>query len=252
MYGGEASDKRCLNRACCFRRRCGVVPAVVAHGRTRDEEVSSANPIPRFESGVQSSSGWCDWSVTIARKKGPTRPRTDSCRTLATTLKHGKKNVKMYVTAYTKKLRKQNKGVHAEFGAEHKHLEVIGYWDHVCFTNEAQINPLERFQKPRILREEGTHEETENVVEEEDIKRDHSIHVYTYVNYYEKGPLEFYNNERDMIPKPKRPPKPRRSKFDDDLQFEERVKEWEASLPLGVNQVAQGAHMTQNYYTEHM
>jgi hypothetical protein len=146
MYGGEASDERCLNRACCFRRRCGVVPAVVAHGRTRDEEVSSANPIPRFESGVQSSSGWCDWSVTIARKKGPTRPRTDSCRTLATTLKHGKKNVKMYVTAYTKKLRKQNKGIHAEFGAEHKHLEVIGYWDHVCFTDEAQINPLGRFQ----------------------------------------------------------------------------------------------------------
>jgi hypothetical protein len=34
--------------------------------------------------------------------------------------------------------------------------------------------------------------------------------------------------------------------------YKEKVKEWEASLPPDVNQVAQGAHMTQNYYIEHM
>jgi hypothetical protein len=34
--------------------------------------------------------------------------------------------------------------------------------------------------------------------------------------------------------------------------YKEKVKEWKASLPLDVNQVAQGAHMTQKYYMEYL
>ncbi|KAF2682732.1 hypothetical protein K458DRAFT_453907, partial [Lentithecium fluviatile CBS 122367] len=51
----------------------------------------------------------------------------------------------------------------------------------------------------------------------------------TYVNYYCKGPLEFYSDEHEMLPKPKPPPK-----------------------PLEVEQDSTGAHMIQKYYTKRL
>jgi hypothetical protein len=74
--------------------------------------------------------------------------------------------------------------------------------------------------------------------------------MYTYINYYEKGPLEFYNDKKDMLPKPKKPQRPQRSKYENDEQWNERLKEWEANLPPDVEQEPKGNHITQKYYTE--
>jgi hypothetical protein len=45
------------------------------------------------------------------------------------------------------------------------------------------------------------------------------LHFYTYVNWYKKGPLKFYDDEKDMLPKPKPPQKLRKSKYETEEQF---------------------------------
>jgi hypothetical protein len=66
-----------------------------------------------------------------------------------------KRNAQMYVAAYTKSIRAANKVIRKDFDAANKHHDIIGYWDHVFFTDEAHYNPLEPFQKPRVLRKEA-------------------------------------------------------------------------------------------------
>jgi hypothetical protein len=68
------------------------------------------------------------------------------------------------------------------------------------------------------------------------------IHIAATVSWHHKGALQFYNDE----PLPTRPRKPRRSQYETDAQFNQRLLEWHASLP------ARKGHsnlMTMLYYT---
>ncbi|KAF2185924.1 hypothetical protein K469DRAFT_575047, partial [Zopfia rhizophila CBS 207.26] len=81
------------------------------------------------------------------------------------------------------------------------------------------------------------------------------IHMYSYVNYYEKGPLKFYSEvdrDNNLLPTPKPPSKPRRRKNELDKSLRQRVLNWEANKPPEVKQEIKGAHMTQAYYTKHL
>jgi hypothetical protein len=51
------------------------------------------------------------------------------------------------------------------------------------------------------------------MAEEEEVTPAGAVHVYAYVNYYEKGPLCFYNDDKDLLSKPKPPLKPRKSMY---------------------------------------
>ncbi|KAF1952280.1 hypothetical protein CC80DRAFT_552411 [Byssothecium circinans] len=53
-----------------------------------------------------------------------------------------------------------------------------------------------------------------------------------------------------MLPKPKPPRKPTKSKYETQETFNNRLREWEAKLPPPVTQEAQGNHMTQKYYAK--
>ncbi|KAH8711985.1 hypothetical protein GQ44DRAFT_776417 [Phaeosphaeriaceae sp. PMI808] len=53
-----------------------------------------------------------------------------------------------------------------------------------------------------------------------------------------------------MLPVPKPPPKPRKSKYESISQHQERVKEWEATLPPPIEGEPGGHHMAQEYYTK--
>jgi hypothetical protein len=164
-----------------------------------------------------------------------------------------RKDARLYVAAYSKKASDDQKRKRETFGEEHKDKPVIGYWDRLYFTDEAHYNPKERLQRHRILRRRGTRLAPENLVEDEPVTANKkTLHMYTYVNYYVKGPLRFYNDEEDMLPTPKPPPKPRRSKYESDAQFQARIQEWEAKKPPEVTQESKGAHMTQEYYTKHL
>lgn len=41
------------------------------------------------------------------------------------------------------------------------------------------------------------------------------LHIAATISYDFKGPLQFYNNEQDTVEKPRRPLKPRKSKYED-------------------------------------
>jgi hypothetical protein len=43
--------------------------------------------------------------------------------------------------------------------------------------------------------------------------------------------LKFYKDKDNYIQNPKRPPKPKRSKYELDNEFNARMLEWNASLP---------------------
>ena len=62
--------------------------------------------------------------------------------------------------------------------------------------------------------------------------------------------LVFYNDEKPAILGPKQPPKPRRSKYKPEEEYQAQIVKWEASKghPQEVKPI--GNSMTQKYYTE--
>jgi hypothetical protein len=86
-------------------------------------------------------------------------------RTMERNLTKRKQNAQMYLAAYTKRVNPKNKVIQKSFGVENKHYRVIGYWDHVYFTDEAHYNLLECFQKLPVLQKEKHCENGENIAE---------------------------------------------------------------------------------------
>jgi hypothetical protein len=160
-------------------------------------------------------------------------------------------DARMYIAAYSHQLRDANKALRVTYGHENEDKELIGYWDRVFFTDEAHYNPSERFQKPRKLRKAGNLNRMERLVAiKQRNKSPQTVHMYAYCNWHFRSPLHFYNDEKDMLPKPKPPQKPRKSKYESQEQHDERIKQWEANKPPPVEQDSKGAHMTQAYYTK--
>lgn len=99
--------------------------------------------------------------------------------------------------------------------------------------------------------EHCTYEALKRKSQEHGEKTGNTIHVAGWVNRFAKcDKLFFYNDENDEIIKPKRPPKPGKSKFESDEQYKQRLREWEASLPHEKEVEPKGNAMTQRYYSE--
>ncbi|KAF2189034.1 hypothetical protein K469DRAFT_702738 [Zopfia rhizophila CBS 207.26] len=176
-------------------------------------------------------------------------------RTLQRNLKTRKKRAGMYVASRRKIIRKKNKALHVNFGWDNKDKPLFGYFDRVYYTDEAHYNVTGFKQAPRVLREEGTREEPQNIAQQHDQEPEWAIHMYSYANYYEKGPLNFYSEndkDNDLLPTPKAPSKPRRRKNESDESLQQRVLNWEANKPPEVELEIKGAHITQAYYTKHL
>lgn len=176
-------------------------------------------------------------------------------RSLQHSLKTRKKKAGMYVASRRKLLQKDNKIKRVSYGYEHRKWRISKGWDRVYFTDEAHYNVTGHYQDPRVLREQGTREDPENIAQEHELEKNWALHMYSYVNYYEKGPLNFYSEEDDdnnPLPTPKPPGKPRKKKGETDSQLLQRIINWEASKPPEVETEILGAHMTQKYYTQHV
>jgi hypothetical protein len=88
--------------------------------------------------------------------------------------------------------------------------------------NEAHIDPSSMVQG-RILREQGTRYDTENIQERPE-KQGVRLHIAAWINWYEKAEkLEFYNDENDSIIKPRRPQKPRKTMYETKDEFSQRI-----------------------------
>ena len=106
--------------------------------------------------------------------------------------------------------------------------------------------------RERILREEGTALEPENLQEMPDFQGS-KLHIAAEISWYKIGPLQFYNDENDSpdveVQAPKKR-KPRKRKNETPEQFNQRVAEWEAEQPHEVEIKPKGNLMTQAYYKD--
>jgi hypothetical protein len=173
-------------------------------------------------------------------------------RTVQRRLKKCTNGGQRYKQAYVQKeISQKNRRERVKYGQEHKDKSVEDYWQWIFFTDEAHIDPSSMGQGS-ILRERGHRYDVENIQERPE-KTGVRLHVAGWVNWHFKAPkLEFYNDENDYVQKPKRPPKPRKSKYQSDEEYNTRVLEWEASLPHEQEVKPKGNAMTQKYYTERL
>jgi hypothetical protein len=158
----------------------------------------------------------------------------------------------MYLAAFTKWVNAKNKVIQKSFGVENKYYRVIGYWNNIYFIDEAHCKPSWMLPKAASVPKRRALWEWWKHCRIFDTEPKPAVYMYTYINYYEKWPLEFYNNEKDMLSKPKIPRKPRKSKYEDEDQYAERVREWEANKLQEVKQNSQGNHMRQKFYTKNL
>lgn len=168
-------------------------------------------------------------------------------RALQNRLKANTNKGQRYKMAYIKKrLSLKNRGERIHYGAEHQHKTVHDFWQYVYFTDEAHLDPSSQAQG-YILREQGTRLDPENIQERGE-KTGVTLHVFAYINWWEKSELYFYKDEEMYIEKPKKPPKPRTRKYETKEEFEERIRVWEASIGHDKEVKPKGNAITQKYY----
>lgn len=62
------------------------------------------------------------------------------------------------------------------------------------------------------------------------------LHVAASISWHHKGALQFYNDEHNTPAiQIKKPPKPRKSKYETADDHRQKLAEWEASLPHDVD-----------------
>lgn len=172
-------------------------------------------------------------------------------RTLQTNLQKRTNGARRYKKTKVKAISSTNKEKRIAYGEKRKHDTIQSYWQFVYFTDEAHIDPSE-FYSHYVLREPGKDarlapENLQEVSERGGVK----LHIAAWINWHEKTEeLTFYNDEHDNLPKPKKPPKPRKSKYQSTETYQQKVKDWAANLPHDCEVKPKGNSMTQQYYTE--
>jgi hypothetical protein len=168
-------------------------------------------------------------------------------------LKEHTKGGGRYKCAFVKKeISHKNRAERTTYGEINIYQPIFGFWDHNIYTDEAHIDPTSQAQG-MIAREQGTRDNPENIEERPSLKGVR-FHIAAWISWYGKADkLRFYNDEEDKIERPPYPLKPRRRPTTETTEeFEQRVKEWDASKPHDVEIKPKGNSMTQKYYVDNL
>ena len=173
-------------------------------------------------------------------------------RSLQAALKKHTKGAQRFKMAFIKKkISKANLKKRVDYGHEHLGKTIYDFWRFIFFSDESHIDPSSMSQG-HVLREVGTRYDAVNIQERGE-KKGVKLHVAAWANWYFKASkLEFYNDENDSIIKPKRPAKPRKSRYESDKEFSIRMLQWEADLPHEAEVKPKRNGMTQKYYCERL
>ncbi len=93
-----------------------------------------------------------------------------SKRTLQRAFAARKPRVGRYKMTKLRMISDKNKALRMIYEKEHKNHTIENFWQYVHFIDEAHFDPNQTFQR-RILREEGTRYETENMQTLPNMKR---------------------------------------------------------------------------------
>jgi hypothetical protein len=147
-------------------------------------------------------------------------------RQLQAKLKEHTKGGQQYKCAFVKKvMSSKNEEERETYSREHKDKPLIGFWDHVFFTDEVHIDPTSLIQE-EVLQEQGHCYDDENI-QQRGQKKGIKFHIAGWINWYSKAEkLEFYNNKEDYTEHPPPPPKPRRHpKTESEEEYQARLQE---------------------------
>lgn len=170
-----------------------------------------------------------------------------TARTLQRECKRRRPKAGRYRMAKVKMISEKNKRLRVEYGKRHRDETLKSFWQYIHFTDEAHVDP-DQVHSEHILREEGTRYEAENMQPMPDMKGV-KFHFAASISWHHKGKLQFYNDEHDPpLVVTKKPPKPRKSKYETMDQHHQRVVEWEASLPHDPEIKPKGNSMTGRCY----
>ena len=137
------------------------------------------------------------------------------------------------------------------YGEKYQYETIDSFWQFVFFTDEAHFDPSSQGVS-RILREQGTRYNPENIQQRPELESV-KLHVAGWVNWHAKCErLEFYNDEEEYEFRPSTRGRPRRSKYEPEEAYSQRVLEWEAERPHTRVVKPKGNAMTQKYYTERL
>jgi hypothetical protein len=118
---------------------------------------------------------------------------------------------------------------------------IEDYWQFIHFSDEAHLDPYQSSAE-YILRPDGEALLPENMQMEHFDNLSQRLHIAATVSWHHKGALQFYNDENNNQPRPR---KPRKSMYQSAAVYQQRIIDWEASLPPP----PRGNAMTQVYYT---
>ena len=146
-------------------------------------------------------------------------------KTLSKALLRDTRAARKYKQAYVgKKISAANREKRVSYGERHKGKSIAEFWSHIFFTDEAHIDPTAS-SVGWILREQGTRYAPENIQERGELSSN-KLHFAAWVNWYGKAEkLEFYHDEEERTERPKRLPKPRKSKYKDNASYQQRLTE---------------------------
>jgi hypothetical protein len=139
---------------------------------------------------------------------------------------HARKFKKRRTTVISKK----NKNSRVSYGWRHQKAKITLFWQYVYFTDEAHFNSKDLSFKTKYgLRQPG--QQSASIQETyKDDALDVTVHVAAGISYNHKGIFRFYNDpDEPAISKSKKQPKPRRSKWETDQMWDERLKEYHAT-----------------------
>ena len=172
-------------------------------------------------------------------------------RTLQRAFHNRRPRVSRFKKARIRTISQKNMKLRVEYELNHQYHTIDDYWQYVHFIDEAHFDSHQTFEE-RVLREEGTRYESKNLQTMPEMKGV-KLHVAASISWHHKGALQFYNDEHDLPNiQIKKPRKPRRTKAMTNEQYQQKVAEWEASLPHDVDIKSQGNSMTQAYYTKRL
>ena len=116
------------------------------------------------------------------------------------------------------------------YGEKYQYETIDSFWQFVLFTDEAHFDPSSQGIS-RILREQGTRYNPENIQQRPELEGV-KLHVAGWVNWHAKCErLEFYNDEEEYEFRSSTRGRPRRSKYEPEEAYSQRVLEWEAERP---------------------
>jgi transposase len=162
-----------------------------------------------------------------------------------------RKNAKRYKKPYTKKISIDNKGKRVFYGQTH-HKKVIRFWRRVYFTDEGHFNSRDLANKQEYdLCQPGTAERLENLREDPELPLNVTFHLSGGITYDHKGELIFYNDPKEpAATKRRNPTKPRKSTVETDAEYQQKVEEWQASLPKEPEIKSPGNSMNMQLYVQ--